>query len=84
MSHRWNLGLLAAMALCCASPVLIGTGLAAGAWALVRGHWPWLTGAGVLVLLMVGVRARLARSRKSPFFCASSDTPMGIKPPNKS
>ena len=79
MSDRLSVGLLAAAALCCAGPVLIGTGLAAAAWGLVRGHWPWLAAAAALVVLVVAVRARNARARKSAFFCDSSDTHGGIR-----
>ena len=79
MSDRWSVGLLAAMGLCCAGPVLIGTGLAATVWAMALGHWPWLAAAAALVVLVVAVRARNARARKSAFFCASSDTHRGIR-----
>lgn len=83
MSDRLSVGLLAAMGLCCAGPVLIGTGLAGAVWGVARGHWPWLAAAAALVVLVVGVRARRARSRNSAFFCTPADTHMGINPSNR-
>jgi hypothetical protein len=46
---RVSFGLVIAGLLCCAAPVLLGTGLATAAWGVVRHHWGWLAaGAGVL------------------------------------
>lgn len=48
---RLSLGLVIAGLLCCAAPVLWGTGLAAAALGVVRHHWGWLAvAAGVSIV----------------------------------
>ena len=63
MSHRWSPGLLFAALVCCAGPVLIGTGLAGAAWGVVRQHWWWLAGGLGLAALTLAARARRVRER---------------------
>lgn len=58
-SDRVGFGIVVAALLCCAAPVLIGTGLAAAALGVVRQHWGWF-GAGVATL---AVAAWLRRRR---------------------
>lgn len=78
MSDRSSIGLLVAMAVCCGGPVLVGTGLAATFWSLLRGHWPWALASAGVVLLVLALRIRRVRARRNIFFCASTDTPRGI------
>lgn len=58
MSDRWTVGLLVAAVLCCAGPVLIGTGLASAAWGVARQDWGWLAAGAGLVGVMALLRAR--------------------------
>lgn len=53
-----SLGLIVAAGLCCAAPVLLGTGLAGAALGLVRHHWGWFAvGVGLLAaVVFLGVR----------------------------
>lgn len=60
-SNGWGAGLVLAAALCCAAPVLIGTGLASAAWGVVRQHWGWLAGGLGLAAVTILVRGRQAR-----------------------
>jgi len=60
MSDRWSLGVLVAAALCCAGPVLIGTGLAGAAWGLLQQHWGWFAAGIGLVAFVVFLRVRHA------------------------
>lgn len=53
---RLSLGLVIAVILCCAAPVLIGTGLAATALGVVRQHWGWLAAGSGLVAVAVFLR----------------------------
>jgi hypothetical protein len=55
---RMSLGFIAAAVLCCAAPVLVGTGLAAAALGLVRQHWGWLAAGVGLVAAVVFLRVR--------------------------
>lgn len=56
-----SLGLIvAALLLCCAAPVLIGTGLAAAALGLARQHWGWFAAGLGLVAAVVILRVRRA------------------------
>ncbi|MBI4371083.1 MAG: hypothetical protein HY552_02175 [Elusimicrobia bacterium] len=57
---RLRLGLVVAAALCCAAPVLVGTGLAAAALGVVRQHWGWLAAGSGLVAAVVLLRVRRA------------------------
>ncbi len=57
---RLSLGLVAAAVLCCAAPVLVGTGLAATALGVVRQHWGWLAAGSGLVAVVVFLRVRRA------------------------
>lgn len=57
---RLNLGLVVAAVLCCAAPVLVGTGLAAAALGVVRQHWGWLAAGSGLVAVVVLLRVRRA------------------------
>jgi hypothetical protein len=57
---RLSLGLVVAAALCCAAPVLVGTGLAAVALGVVRQHWGWLAAGSGLVAVVVFLRVRHA------------------------
>lgn len=78
MSDRLSIGLLVAMAVCCGGPVLVGTGLAATFWGVLRGHWPWAVASLGVVLLVLALRIRRVRARRNIFFCASTHTPMGM------
>ncbi len=61
MSDRWmGPGLLVAAVLCCAAPVLVGTGLAAAALGVVRQHWGWFAAGVALIALAVLLRVRRA------------------------
>jgi hypothetical protein len=55
---RMSLGFIAAAVLCCAAPVLVGTGLAAAALGPVRQHWDWFAaGVGLFAaVVFLGVR----------------------------
>ncbi len=55
---RLSLGLVVAALLCCAAPVLVGTGLAAAALGVVRQHWGWVAAGIGLVTLVVFMRVR--------------------------
>jgi type IV secretory pathway TrbD component len=55
---RWSLGLLAAALLCCAAPVLIGSGVAAAAFGVVRQHWGWVVAGLGLAAFVLAVRLR--------------------------
>ncbi len=57
---RLSLGLVVAAVLCCAAPVLVGTGLAAAALGVVRQHWGWFAAGSGLVALVVLLRIRRA------------------------
>lgn len=57
---RMSLGLVVATLLCCAAPVLVGTGLAAAALGVVRQHWGWLAAGSGLLAAVVFLRARRA------------------------
>jgi hypothetical protein len=57
---RLSLGLVVAAVLCCAAPVLVGTGLAATALGVVRQHWGWLAAGSGLVAVVVFLRVRRA------------------------
>ena len=58
--------------------VLVGTGLAATSWGLLRGHWLWAVASLGVLLLILALRIRRVRARRNIFFCASTDTPRGI------
>lgn len=60
---RLSLGLMVVAVLCCAAPVLVGTGLAAAALGAARQHRGWLAVGIGLVALVVFVRVRRAASR---------------------
>lgn len=57
---RRSRGLVAAAVLCCAAPVLVGTGLAAAALGVVRQHWGWFAAGLGLVAVVVFLRVRRA------------------------
>jgi hypothetical protein len=57
---RLSLGLGVAAVLCCAAPVLAGTGLAAAALGVVRQHWGWFAAGSGLVTVVVFLRVRRA------------------------
>jgi hypothetical protein len=57
---RLSLGLVVVALLCCAAPVLVGTGLGAVALGAVRQHWEWFAAGLALVALVVLVRLRRA------------------------
>lgn len=57
---RLSLGLVVAAMLCCAAPVLVGTGLAAAALGVVRQHWGSLAAGSGLVAVVVFLRVRRA------------------------
>ena len=59
---RMNLGLVVAVALCCAAPVLVGTGLAAAAVGVVRQHWGWFAAGMGLAAVAVFLRVQRARA----------------------
>lgn len=51
MTDRWTIGLTITAVLCCATPALVGLGLAGAAWGAVRAHWGWaLVGLGLVAL----------------------------------
>ncbi len=57
---RMSLGLVVAALLCCAAPVLVGTGLAAAALGVVREHSGWFAAGSGLVAAVVFLRVRRA------------------------
>jgi len=57
---RLSVGLGVAALLCCAAPVLIGTGLAAAALGVVRQHWGGFAAGIGLVAFVVFMRVRRA------------------------
>lgn len=57
---RMRFGLVVAALLCCAAPVLVGTGLAAAALGVVRQHWGWFAVGSGLLAAVVFLRARHA------------------------
>lgn len=63
ISGGWGAGLGLVAVLCCAAPLLLGTGLAGAALALAREHWGWVAGGAGLV--GVAVAARLWRAGPS-------------------
>lgn len=60
---RLSLGLVGAVVLCCAAPVLVGTGLAAAAVGVVRQHWGWFAAGIGLAALAVFSGVRRAKAR---------------------
>lgn len=60
-ADRLSLGLVVAVALCCAAPILVVTGLATAAVAVVRQHWGWFAAGIGLAALAVFLRVRRAR-----------------------
>jgi hypothetical protein len=64
-SDRLSLGLVVAAMLCCATPVLVGTGLAAAALAGVRQHWGWVaTGIGLVAFAVLLRRRRTGHAAR--------------------
>lgn len=53
-TDRMGIGLLVAGLVCCAAPVILGTGLAAAALGVVRQHWGWsAAGVGLVALVVI-------------------------------
>ncbi len=63
MSDRVSVGLVIAAVLCCAAPVLVGTGLAVTALGAARQHWGWFAAGIGFLGLVVFIRVWRAASR---------------------